>query len=118
MGITFSCINIYSKNPEQSFEFYKGLGLTVEKEGDPSTDWYGGVFKLLDYENAPILCIWRNTDNREIRNNIVMHCDDIDQTYMELKEKGYAISMPEMQFYGDKEMKLIDADGNEILFLS
>jgi len=118
MGITFAGINIYAKDPVKSDQFYKGLGLTVEAEGDPDTDWYGAVFKLLDYEGAPSLWIWRNTDNSDIHNIIVMKCDDIDQTYEELKEKGYAVNPPEMQFYGGKEMNLVDPDGNEILFLS
>ena len=117
-GISFSCINIYAKDPEKSFEFYKGLGFEVIKEGDPATDWYGGGFKLTDIENGPELWIWRNTDNRDIKNNIVLHCDDIQASYEALKAKGYAVSPPELQFYGDYEMNLTDADGNVILFLS
>jgi len=118
MGFAFIGINIYAKDPIQSFQFYKGIGLTVEQEGDPNTDWYGAMFKLLNYEDAPLLWIWRNTDNKDTKNIIVMKCDDIDQTYEGLKEKGYAVHPPEMQFYGGKEMNLVDPDGNEILFLS
>ncbi|MEE8412931.1 MAG: VOC family protein [Dehalococcoidales bacterium] len=118
MGFTFSGINILTKDPGKSFEFYKGIGLTVEKEGDPDSEWDTGIFKLLDIENAPLLWIWRNPENKDIKNTIVMKCEDIDQTYEELKEKGYAVNPPEMQFYGGKEMNLVDPDGNEILFLS
>lgn len=62
--------------------------------------------------------IWRNTDNRDVKNNIVLRCDDIHKTYKELKEKGYDVTEPELMFYGDYEMKITDSDGNMILFLS
>lgn len=39
-------------------------------------------------------------------------------TYNDLKAKGYDITEPELKFYGDYEMKLKDADGNLLLFLS
>ncbi|MFC2038208.1 VOC family protein [Chloroflexota bacterium] len=118
MGFTYLGVNIYAKDPVKSFQFYKGIGLTVENEGNPDSDWFGALFKLLDYEDAPTLWIWRDTENKAIKNNIVMKCEDIDQTYQELKEKGYAVDPPEMQFYGGREMNLVDPDGNEVLFLS
>ena len=62
--------------------------------------------------------IQRNTDNRDRRNEIVLHCDDIFETYKELKEKGYTVTDSVLMFYGDYEMKLTDPGGNEILFLS
>ena len=114
----FSCINIYSKDPEKSFEFYKGIGLNVEKEGDSNTEWHGAGFKLTELEDGPTMWIWRNTDNRDVKNEIVLHCDDIQSSYKELREKGYAVTEPELMFYGDYEMKLTDSDGNRILFLS
>ena len=52
------------------------------------------------------------------RNALVLHCDDIFATYNDLKAKGYDITEPELKFYGDYEMKLKDADGNLLLFLS
>jgi len=48
----------------------------------------------------------------------VLHCDDIFETYKELKEKGYTVTDSVLMFYGDYEMKLTDPGGNEILFLS
>lgn len=33
MGMSLSGINIYTKNPAQSFNFYKGLGWEVVEEG-------------------------------------------------------------------------------------
>ena len=42
MSIKFSGINIHSKDPVNSFEFYKGLGLTVSEEvSDSNNEWYG-----------------------------------------------------------------------------
>lgn len=118
MDIKFSCINFYSKEPDKMFEFYKGLGLKVKTEGDSSSEWYGAGFTLTDFEDGPEMYIWRNTDNRVRKNEIVFHCENIHETYNTLKEKGYAVTQPELMFYGDYEMKLTDPDGNEILFLS
>lgn len=91
MGISLSGINIYTKNPAQSFNFYKGLGWEVIEEGDLETDWFGAEFRFGE------LTIW---------------------IWNALKAKGYDITEPELKFYGDYEMKLKDADGNLLLFLS
>jgi predicted enzyme related to lactoylglutathione lyase len=114
MGISFSGINVYTKDPKKSFEFYKGIGFIVENEGNLNTDWFGAIFKL----DGLTLYIWKDTEDRVIKNNIVIHCDDIHETYRELKAKGYAVTEPKLMFYGDYEMKLSDSDGNLLLFLS
>ena len=63
--------------------------------------------------------IWNDQENKDgIRNVLVLHCDDIFAAYNDLKAKGYDITEPELKFYGDYEMKLKDADGNLLLFLS
>ena len=63
--------------------------------------------------------IWNDQENKDgIRNTLILHCDDIFATYNDLKAKGYNITEPELKFYGDYEMKLKDADGNLLLFLS
>ena len=47
-----------------------------------------------------------------------MTCSDMDEDYAMLKEKGYAVSEPELMFYGGREMHLTDPDGNSILLLN
>lgn len=115
MGTSLSGINIYTKNPAQSFNFYKGLGWEVVDEGDLETDWFGAEFRFGELT----IWIWNDQENKDsIRNALVLHCDDIFATYNDLKAKGYDITEPELKFYGDYEMKLKDADGNLLLFLS
>ena len=115
MGISLSGINSYTKNPAQIFEFYRGLGWKVVNEGDLSTDWFGTEFGF----NNLTIWIWHDKDGKyDIKNNFVIHCDDIFETNKELKAKGYDVSEPELMFYGDYEMKLFDEDGNLLLFLS
>lgn len=118
MSITFGGINIMSKNPVASFEFYKGIGLVVLEEVAPDNEWYGAMFQLTDDKNGPLLWIWRHRENDPMPQNfIVINCEDIEQTHVELLNKGYSVSVPVIQPYGGKEMTLIDPDSNIILFL-
>jgi len=120
MAIKFSGINIHSKNPEQAFEFYKGLGFGVKTEVEAGNQWYGAEFNL---GRGSVLWIWRDNGGDEAEDTsrmtiqMVVSCEDIDGTYEELKGKGYAVTAPELMFYGGKEMNLTDPDGNKILFL-
>ena len=120
MSVKFSGINILARNPAESFEFYKGLGLAV-KEGDkdPNCEWYGATFDL----GGADLWIWRDHSGNTAENagrttiEIVIGCEDIHKSHAEFKAKGYAVTEPEKMFYGGWEMNLIDPDGNKILFL-
>ena len=115
MAISFSGINIYTKDPAKSLEFYKGLGLQVVNEGDLKTAWFGAELKFGELT----IWIWSDKEGKcNVKNNFVIHCDDILETHNELRSKGYNISEPELMFYGDYEMKLYDADENLLLFLS
>ena len=62
MEVAFSGINIYSKKPEAVFEFYKKLGFRVLEEVAPDDKWYGSTLALQDGDNAPIIWIWRQSD--------------------------------------------------------
>ena len=67
------------------------------------TDWFGAEFRFGELT----IWIWNDQENKDgIRNTLILHCDDIFSSYNDLK------------FYGDYEMKLKDADGNLLLFLS
>ena len=123
MAIKFSGINIHAKDPVKSFEFYKGLGLTVSEEvTDPNNEWYGASFDI----GGATLWIWRDNSGNNTENigrmtiQIVLGMgglEDMRKSYREYKIKGYAVSEPEKQFYGGWEMNLTDPDGNKILFL-
>jgi len=120
MQIHFSGINISAKDPVRSFAFYKGIGLSVKAEVEPENEWYGAEF---DLGNGSILWIWRDHGGNDAANTgrmtmqLVINCDDMDKTYADLMEKGYAVTPPELMFYGGREMNLVDPDGNRILFL-
>lgn len=119
MSIKFSGINIIAKDPVKSFEFYKGLGLTVKEEADADSEWYGASFDL----GGTTLWIWRDNnvnnenDTEHTTLQIVLGLTDIDKSFSEYREKGYAVSEVELMFYGGREMNLTDPDGNKILFL-
>ena len=119
MSIKFSGINIMAKDPVKSFEFYKGLGLPIKEEADPNDKYYGASFNI---GGESTLWIWRNDENasgvtEKESLQIVLGLEDIDKSYTEFKNEGYAVSEVELMFYGGKEMNLTDPDGNKILFL-
>ncbi|WP_321002863.1 hypothetical protein [Eisenbergiella porci] len=63
MGMSLSGINIYTKNPAQSFNFYKGLGWEVVEEGDWETDWFGAEFRLGELT----IWIWNDQESQKPR---------------------------------------------------
>jgi predicted enzyme related to lactoylglutathione lyase len=137
MNVRFSGINIHAKDPVKSFEFYKGLGFPVTEEAEPDSVYYGASFDL----GGSTLWIWRDGGGETAGNikrvtdesktptdpetsvkskvliEIVLSCPDMDITYTHLIAKGYTLTAPELMFYGGREMKLSDPDGNRILFL-
>ena len=124
MSIGFSGINIMAKDPVKSFEFYKGLGLSVSEEAAPDDEYYGASFRIGD---DAALWIWRDNETCDAENKgrmtiqIVLGTgglENMQKNYQEYKAKGYAFSEPEKQFYGGWEMNLTDPDGNKILFLN
>jgi len=120
MANHFTGINLHSKNPAQAFDFYKGLGLSVKETAAADDEWYGASF---DLGGGSTLWIWRDNSGSDAETtermavHLVLTCDDMDQSYAELKSKGYDITEPELMFYGGREMHLTDPDGNKLLFL-
>jgi predicted enzyme related to lactoylglutathione lyase len=118
MAIRFAGMNINAKDPVKSFEFYKGLGLTVTEEAAPDDEWYGASFDI----GGATLWIWRDhegvTGSEKPPILIVLKTDDMDGDYAKLKAAGFAITAPETMFYGGREMRLTDPDSNQILFLN
>ena len=118
MSIKFAGINIHSKDAYKAYEFYKGLGFTVNEVGDdPSDEWWCAEFNI----SGSTLWIWKEHSGNIAENSrhmiLVVTCEDIQKSYEEFKANGYDVSQPEKMFYGGWEMNLIDLDGNRILFL-
>jgi uncharacterized glyoxalase superfamily protein PhnB len=120
MGNHFTGINLHSKPPGQAFDFYKGLGLSVKETAAAEDKYYGASFGL---GGDSTLWIWRDNSGSDAENagrmtvELVLKCDDMDQSYEALKGKGYDVTEPELMFYGGREMNLTDPDGNKLLFL-
>jgi catechol 2,3-dioxygenase-like lactoylglutathione lyase family enzyme len=116
MIIKYNCVNISSINPKELVQFYnEKLGIPI-LEPDEN---YDGV-SLGFIKEAPVIVIWdenRWGKSSEGKVNFVFSCDDIDKTYIELKEKGIYIEPPTIAVWGGKELPLLDLDGNKILLL-
>jgi predicted enzyme related to lactoylglutathione lyase len=86
---------------------------------------YEEIAKELDIligfkKDAPVITIWDENKwgkSSEGKVNFVFSCDDLDKTYMELKEKGVVLEPPTTAVWGGKELTFFDLDGNKILLL-
>jgi len=113
----FHGINISSQAPEQLVRFYS------EKLGVPilgkDQDSYDGA-ELGFMEGSPVITVWDENKwgkSSEGAVNLVFHCDDLDQTYQELKAKGVHTGPPTTATWGGKELLFVDPDGNKVLLL-
>lgn len=116
MIIRYQCVNISSVNPKALVEFYnERLGIPI-LEPDEN---YDGV-SLGFIKDAPVIVIWdenRWGKSSEGKVNFVFSCDEINKTYVELKEKGVNLEPPTIAIWGGKELQFFDLDGNKILLL-
>ncbi len=116
MIIKYQCVNISSVNPKALVEFYnEKLGIPILEHDEN----YDGV-SLGFIKDAPVIVVW--AENRwgkssEGKVNFVFSCDDLDKTYVELKEKGVSLEPPTIAVWGGKELPFFDIDGNKILLL-
>lgn len=116
MIIKYQCVNISSVNPKALVEFYnEKLGIPII---EPDAN-YDGV-SLGFIKDAPVIVIWDENKwgkSSEGPVNFVFSCDDLDKTYIELKEKGVVLEPPTTAVWGGKELIFLDLDGNKILLL-
>ena len=120
MEFQFSGINIYSKQPEVVFEFYKKLGFRVLEEVSPEDKWYGSTLALQDSSKEPMIWIWRqnNVDNTVSCNHFAFSTNGkIDEVYKNIVATGIECNPPFTAVWGGKELILHDPAGNELLFL-
>lgn len=120
MNFKFSGMNIYSKNPATTFEYYKKLGFRPLEECEPDDQWYGATLALQDDSDEPVIWIWRAQDGDDtvVRNLFVFGTDNkLDEVYCQFKGSGVECDPPATASWGGREMMLCDPDGNMLLFL-
>ncbi|MFP4697764.1 MAG: VOC family protein [Eubacteriales bacterium] len=112
----FLGINISSKDPKKLVEFYKEL-LGVPVQFDGYGDYDGAQLGFV--KNTPVICIWNEEKwgKYEGLGNFVFICDNLDDTYMTLKEKDIEVEPPYQASWGGKEMKLSDPEGHKMLLI-
>lgn len=112
----YQCVNISSKDPQALVEFYNSkLGIPIL---EPDENYDGVSLGFL--KDAPVIVIWDENKwgrSSEGKINFVFACDDLDQTYVELRGKGVNLAPPTTAVWGGKELPLLDLDGNKILLL-
>jgi predicted enzyme related to lactoylglutathione lyase len=111
---SFEGINLYTKDTVAMAEFYgKVLGVPIPFEG------YGNFSgaKIAFDGGQPGIIIWDATKWDNLTTgvvNLVFSCNNLDETYEELKAKGLDCEPPVTMEYGGKEMNFRDPDGNPI----
>lgn len=120
MKFEFTGINIYSKNPEKVFDFYKKLGFRVLEEVPPNNEYYGSTLALSEADNPPLIWIWRqkDNDNSVVRNHLSFSTNGkMDEVYEKIISAGIKCDPPFIAAWGGRELILYDPEGNELLFL-
>ncbi len=112
----YHCVNISSANPKALVEFYnEKLCIPILEPNDN----YDGV-SLGFIKDAPVIVIWDENKwgkSSEGPVNFVFACDDLDNTYIELKEKAVVLEPPKTTAWGGRVLHFLDLDGNKILLL-
>lgn len=120
MSFQFSGINIYSRDPVQSLNFYKALGLRVLHEPAPDDNWYGAELALQDDKDEPVIWIWRLGDSDESTTSnafVFTTGGKLQETYGKIRAAGISCEPPATAAWGGQELILYDPDGNSLLFL-
>ncbi|MEK3748762.1 VOC family protein [Paenibacillus sp. FSL E2-8871] len=114
---SFEGTNIYTKDTASLAAFYSEvLGIPIPFEGYGNFD---GA-KIGFDKKQPGIIIWDETKWEKLTTgfvNLVFSCDNLDETYEQLKAKGLDCQPPVTMAYGGKEMNFRDPDGNHITLL-
>lgn len=116
MIVKYHCVNLSSVNPKALVDFYhEKLGIPIlEFDGN-----YDGA-SLGFIKDAPVIVVWDENKwgkSSEGKVNFVFVCDDVEKTYLELKERGVLLDPPTRADWGGKELKFQDPDGNKLSLL-
>ena len=113
MITSFFRVNLTSNNPKALVEFYRDvIGMPLLGELDAH---YDGV--SLGFVAEPHLCIWRADENKKVNSGnaeFVFMCDDVNQTYEELRQRGLESAPPFETYWGGVVLECRDPDGNLI----
>jgi catechol 2,3-dioxygenase-like lactoylglutathione lyase family enzyme len=93
-----------------SVEFYQKLGFSAEQRND---DWR---WAMLRFDECRLMVDQSINVHPEAPRTPVLYLypDDIDQYHRQLRESGLDIPDLEVSFYGMKEFRFDDPDGNRL----
>lgn len=111
----FQCVNISSKDPKALADFYTAIGAPVYVEDGCYDGWNIG-----SPDKGGYVCCW--DENRWGKSTagfvtIVLNSDDVQETYEEIRAKGFDIDPPRTADWGGKELTFKDPDGNIVMIL-
>lgn len=111
----FHSVNITSKDPKALAEFYRTIGAPVFVENNCYDGWFIG-----SPQNGGTICVWdENLWGKSSAGfiTVVLDSDDVQETYEEIRSKGFDIAPPRTADWGGQELVLNDPDGNVIMIL-
>lgn len=113
----FECTNIYTKDTAGLARFYsQQLGIPIQFEGFGN---YDGA-KIGFNRTEPGIVMWDENKWGKLSQgvvNFVFSCDNLDDTYKELKSRGVGLEPPAIAEWGGREINFKDPEGNNITIL-
>ncbi|MEM9159138.1 MAG: VOC family protein [Verrucomicrobiota bacterium] len=106
---------------KKTAEFYRDtLGFEIEfviEEGVPFSAVFRDGYKIF-FESYPNYKEdYRNFEKAAVKCGVYFMVEDVDALYEELKGRGAAFAWtPQNQAYGNRDMKLLDNNGYQLLF--
>lgn len=96
---------------EQSRQFYEqGLGFTVDWLWRPEEG--GPAFAQISRDS---LRIYLSEDKSAAGGMLYLYVDNVDAWYKELLKNSVAVqALPHDEYWGNREMSLLDPDGNQL----
>ena len=111
---------VYVTDQKQAEQFWtEKVGFEVVAKRDMRNGFYWLEVKPKGAESCLVLYPkFLMKDAAERRSSIVFECDDVDQTYEELKGQGVEVGNPPEQMMWGKFSSFKDPDGNEFAIKS
>jgi len=112
---------LWVKNIEKSIRFYEDIGFKIAETWQPQNkiQWC-----RVEFHDAALMLQQINDSEAKQQigedNGIQLYfiTDDVDAVYHQIRARGIDVSPPKVEFYGMKQVFVLDPDGRTLCFES